>query len=260
MRLAHLSWVHVEEYFKNNDLMIFATGSIEGHGRHLALGTDTLIPDRLLELIEEKHGQYLIAPTLPYGATDDLTAYPGTVTLSTSLMTDILRQVTESFYEHGARRFLIINGHGGNTGPLDKISLDWHRRGVWVGTFNWWVLAGQLNPDWAGGHGDFEETSAVMGVNPDFVDRSLLADQALANDVSESLPTDGFDHVKFKGAKARFFRDTRAYATNGWVGSKPPQNATPEIGREMLQTTADYIGDFLQEFVKIPLPPVLTKG
>ena len=256
MRLERMSWVHVEEYFKKSDLAVLAIGSIESHGRHNPLGTDTLVPARLLEMIEEKNGQYLIAPTIPYGATDDLTAYPGTIDLGSKLTYEVLKKVTESLYEHGARRFLVLNGHGGNVNPLDRLSLEWHRKGVWMAVINWWVLAGELNETWAGGHGDFEETAAVMGVDPALVDTSLLAPQNLLNDVSESLPTQGFDHVLFKGAKVRFFRDTRAYATNGWVGKKDPADATPEIGRAMLQATADYIVDFLAEFAKIDLPPV----
>lgn len=258
MKLERLSWVHVEEYFKKNDLAILSIGSIETHGRHNPLGTDTVIPVHLVNMIDEKSGgKYLIAPNIPYGATDDLTSYPGTIDLGVTVTYEILKKVTESLYEHGARRFLIINGHGGNVNPIDRLSLEWHRKGVWVANINWWVLAGELNPDWAGGHGDFEETAAVLGVDPTLVDTSLLAPQNLVNDVSDTLPTDGFDHVLFQGAKVRFFRDTRAYATNGWVGKKDPANATEEIGRAMLEAVANYTVDFLEEYAKIALPPVL---
>ena len=258
MKLERMSWVHVEDYFKNNDLAIISIGSLESHGRHNPLGTDTVIPVCLADMIDEKSGgKYLIVPNIPFGATDDLTAYPGTIDLGVSLTYDILLKVTESLYEHGARRFLILNGHGGNVNPIDRLSLVWHRRGVWCANINWWVLAGELNPDWAGGHGDFEETSAVLGVDPTLVDWNLMADQNLVNDVSETLPTAGFDHVSFKGAKVRFFRDTRAYATNGWVGKLDPAKATEEEGRKMLNACADYTVDFLEEFNKIALPPVL---
>lgn len=258
MRLERMSWVHVEEYFKNNDLVILSIGSIESHGRHNPLGTDTVVPVRLVEMIEERSGgKYLVAPNIPYGATDDLTAYPGTIDLGVKLTYELLKKVTESLYEHGARRFLILNGHGGNVNPIDRLSLEWHRKGVWVANINWWVLAGELNEAWAGGHGDFEETSAVLGVDPTLVDKSLLAGQNLLNDVDESLPTEGFDHVLFKGAKVRFFRDTRAYASNGWVGKKDPATATEEAGRQMLEACADYTVDFLDKFATIALPPVL---
>ena len=67
MRLAHISWKQAEEYFKNNDTILIATGSIESHGTHVALGTDTLIPDKILDIIEDDI-DVMIAPTVPYGA------------------------------------------------------------------------------------------------------------------------------------------------------------------------------------------------
>jgi creatinine amidohydrolase len=259
MRLANISWVRAEEYFRNNDLVILAAGSVESHGRHNPLGTDTLIPDRLLDLIEAQCGG-LILPTLPYGATDDLTAYPGTVSLGPDLMYALLKRIADSLAAHGARRFVVVNGHGGNTDPLDRVSLDLHRRGMWMAVFNWWQTAGVLNPRWAGGHGDFQETSGVLGVDPSLVDYDLLADEGLVNDVSEALPSQGFDYVRFRGGKVRMFRETRAYAVNGWVGEKHPRDATAETGREMLQTTADYIAAFIEELKRTPLPPARGRG
>ena len=51
MRLANITWPRAQKYFEENDMVIVSIGSIECHGRHMPLGTDTLIPDRLLELI-----------------------------------------------------------------------------------------------------------------------------------------------------------------------------------------------------------------
>ena len=46
------------------DMVLISIGSIECHGRHMPLGTDTLIPEHLLEKIEKK-SDVLIAPTIP---------------------------------------------------------------------------------------------------------------------------------------------------------------------------------------------------
>ena len=71
MRLANLTWPKAQEYFEKNDMVLISIGSIECHGRHMPLGTDTLIPDFLLEKIEQK-SDVLIAPTIPYGACQSL--------------------------------------------------------------------------------------------------------------------------------------------------------------------------------------------
>ncbi len=61
MRLENLTWPKAQEYFEKNDMVLVSIGSIECHGRHMPLGTDTLIPNHLLEKIEKK-SDVLIAP------------------------------------------------------------------------------------------------------------------------------------------------------------------------------------------------------
>lgn len=51
MRLERMSWKDCEEYFKNHDMVILTTGSTENHGIHNPLGTDTMIPNKILELV-----------------------------------------------------------------------------------------------------------------------------------------------------------------------------------------------------------------
>ncbi|MFQ7450270.1 MAG: creatininase family protein [Flavonifractor plautii] len=82
MRLSNLTWPKAEEYFRAHDTVLIGIGSIECHGRHMPLGTDTLIPDFLLDKIEQK-SDVLICPTIPYGATESLCDYPGTINLGT---------------------------------------------------------------------------------------------------------------------------------------------------------------------------------
>lgn len=80
MQLAHMTWPQAEAYFKDNDIILLSVGSIECHGKHLPLGTDTLIPQKLLEMIEPLT-DVAIAPIIPFGVCDSLSDYPGTVSL-----------------------------------------------------------------------------------------------------------------------------------------------------------------------------------
>ena len=104
MRLEHLTWPKVQAYFQESDTVLIAIGSIECHGRHMPVGTDTLIPNRLLELIEEKSG-VLIAPTIPYGVSPSLAPYPGTIDVDAEAFYQFCLQVFESLYRHGARGY-----------------------------------------------------------------------------------------------------------------------------------------------------------
>lgn len=80
MQLAHMTWPQAEAYFRDNDIILLSVGSIECHGKHLPLGTDTLIPQKLLEMIEPLT-DVAIAPIIPFGVCDSLSDYPGTVSL-----------------------------------------------------------------------------------------------------------------------------------------------------------------------------------
>ena len=162
MRLSNLTWPKAEEYFRAHDTVLIGIGSIECHGRHMPLGTDTLIPDFLLDKIEQK-SDVLICPTIPYGATESLCDYPGTINLGTELLYQVLGRVCDSLFQHGARRFVILNGHGGNIKSIDRVGYDIQRKGGILAELNWWLMAWDMDPAWKGGHGGGEETAAILG-------------------------------------------------------------------------------------------------
>ena len=106
MRLANCTCQRVNDYLKEHDSIMLVLGSTENHGRHMPLGTDTMIPDKIAELTE-KQSHIMIAPTLPYGATDSLMGFPGTISIGVDGLYDILTRITDSLYEYGFRRFII---------------------------------------------------------------------------------------------------------------------------------------------------------
>ena len=123
MRLSNLTWPHAEEYFRDHDTVLIGIGSIECHVRHMPLGTDTLIPDFLLDKIEQK-SDVLIAPTIPYGACQSLADFPGTIDIDNEVLYLFCKQIFESLYHHGARKFVFLNGHGGNMKMIERLALE----------------------------------------------------------------------------------------------------------------------------------------
>ena len=91
MRLANCTCQRVNDYLKEHDSIMLVLGSTENHGRHMPLGTDTMIPDKIAELTE-KQSHIMIAPTLPYGATDSLMGFPGTISIGVDGLYDILTE------------------------------------------------------------------------------------------------------------------------------------------------------------------------
>lgn len=252
MRLSEITWPAAEAYFQRHDTVLLPVGSIECHGRHLPLGTDTLIPDHLIRLMESRT-DVLIAPTLPYGACDSLSDFPGTINLGIDLLYRLLRQITGEFYRHGARRFIILNGHGGNCRTIEQVGLELHRRGALLAELNWWLMAWDLNPQWKGGHGGGEETAAIMGINPGWVDQSEMEGPMVLKEVSPLIRATGFNTAEFKGVSVVIPRRVTDITDNGWIGPDHPQTASEAWGREMLAATADYMVDFIEAFKKVPL-------
>lgn len=254
MRLANSTGKKVEEYLKKSQTVVIPVGSIENHGKHMPLGTDTLIPDKIIELLEEK-SDVMIAPTVPYGATDIIMGCPGTVTLGTDGLTLVLDRITDSLYRYGFRKFVILNGHGGNNKAIEAVGMALHRRGAWLANLNWWLMVGELRPEWKGGHGGAEETAGVMGVDPSLIDYDYIREPMnLIDDVAPNMKTTGWGTVDYKGATVIFPREMKHYSANGWYGTDAPYLATPEWGREMLSVFADYMADFLAEFERVELP------
>lgn len=178
MRLERMSWKDCEEYFKDHDMVILTTGSTENHGIHNPLGTDTMIPNKILELIE-KQSDVLICPTLPYGDADFHTEYTGTISIGSDLLEMVMKRISDRLYDCGARHFVFLNGHGGNTHALSKVCRHLYKKGA-VGTiFDWWTIAGKINPEWAGGHGAGQETAAMLYVDESLVQKDKIEDSNL---------------------------------------------------------------------------------
>lgn len=258
MYLAEMNYLQVEEYLKKSDAILIPVGSLENHGKHMPLGTDTLIPDRIARLLSERC-DLLIAPTVNYGATDDLCGFAGTVSIGTEGLIALLRAITDQLYRYGFRHFLILNGHGGNTAAIQTVGMHLYRKGAYLANLNWWLMAGQINPRWAGGHGGGEETAGVMAVDPSLIKREYLElGENIRNDISEELPSGAWTNVMFKNVAVTIPREIHQITDNGWLAhafeNDAPTRATEQWGREMLSAVADYIAEFSEAFSRAALP------
>jgi creatinine amidohydrolase len=112
MRLEELNWFDVENYLKNDNRLIIVLGACEQHG-YLSLLTDVKIPLALADAASQQTG-VLVAPPLNFGSSPYFIDYPGTLSLRLETLVNIAEDILRSAYHQGFRRFLILNGHGGN--------------------------------------------------------------------------------------------------------------------------------------------------
>ena len=137
MRLEDLNWFDVEQYLLNEDRLILVLGACEQHG-YLSLLTDVKIPLALADAASQQTG-VLVAPPVNFGASPYFLKYPGTLSLRVATLLDLIEDLARSAYGHGFRRFLVLNGHGGNDAVRARLyELANDLGDVRIAWYAWW--------------------------------------------------------------------------------------------------------------------------
>ena len=133
-----MNWMQVEAYLAHDDRIVLPIGSTEQHG-YLSLAVDLILAERVAVEAAEPLGVPVL-PVLPFGVAPGFTAYPGTVSLRLETLVSVLREALDSLHGQGFRRFLVVNGHGGNA-AAEKPLLAWaaDREGAAVRFHSWWA-------------------------------------------------------------------------------------------------------------------------
>lgn len=114
MKLAELTWQEAGEVSKEAVVLV-PTGSLEQHGPHLPLFTDSLLATAAAEAVEARiPDKVLLVPCVWLGCSGHHLAFSGTLSASFAGYEDALVQIIESLVPHGFTKFFLLNGHGGN--------------------------------------------------------------------------------------------------------------------------------------------------
>lgn len=177
--LQEMTWPDVKAYLQRCDMVIIPLGSIEQHGPHLPLGTDTYEACEMSKLISAKTG-VVVANVLSVGYSESHMAFPGTITITQETMERVLKETVESLIRHGFRRILFFNYHGGNnltqTRLVAYINRTTPATAVAIGIGG--PIPGDVPPgtyeknfDWHAGVG---ETSLMMHLKPNLVRKDSI--------------------------------------------------------------------------------------
>ncbi|MCE4627332.1 MAG: creatininase family protein, partial [Desulfurococcales archaeon] len=129
-----------------NSLVVLPVGSIEQHC-NAPLGLDAMISEviaaRACLRLESKNIACIILPAVYYGFSLEWMDSPGTITLKPTTLLSLIEDIIASLAEHGAKKIVILNGHGGNSGILEAAARVSSRKyNVVVGVIDYWRVAG----------------------------------------------------------------------------------------------------------------------
>lgn len=181
MKLQQVTWPEVEAYLETSDAIVIPIGSTEQHGPNGLVGTDAICPEVIAAGMADH--DVLVAPTLSIGMAQHHLAFPGSITLKPSTLMAVIFDVVGSLANHGFRRFMFLNGHGGNIATVHaafaeiyaESSLAGRASGLHLELFNWFTgprikkLSAELFGDAEGSHATPSEISLTWYAYPDRV-------------------------------------------------------------------------------------------
>ncbi len=151
--------------------VLLPMGSLEPHGV-IPNGTDSLAPEAMARAIAERVDA-LIAPTLNYGMTAAMKAFPGTVSIPEEAYAPFAEAVLRNLAEQKFRNIIVLNGHGGNTAALNAAAVRVANAArVRILVVNWWTLADDITKavfKQNGGHAGNNETAYIQAFLPQHI-------------------------------------------------------------------------------------------
>ncbi len=112
MLLGEITMEEFKKGLRKTKTMIIPYGTVEEHGKHLPLSTDTMIAEECLRRVVEKKRAFL-APPVHYGVCTSTRMHPGTITIRPETLRMLTFDIVREAYKKGIRNFLLISGHGG---------------------------------------------------------------------------------------------------------------------------------------------------
>jgi len=244
--IGDLTFQEIGAVLRASSILCLPMGSMEQHGPHLPLNTDTVLAEAFTRRIVERWGETYDLwqlPPLTAGLSREHGWAPGTLSLSIAGMTAYLRDLGREIARSlPARNLLIVNGHGGNRGLLEALGRELR------GDFGLNVVSvhlGALISPVAGAgvpeiHAGRDETSAMLALAPDLVRKEhireakgpsgIKAIHALVLDPATSWP---------------WSSDDKRIAELGVIGDA--RQASAEHGHAIVARVVDAAGAVLKQ-------------
>jgi creatinine amidohydrolase len=228
MLLENLTWPEVKRLKPARKILLLPLGSFEQHGLHLPLTTDSDIVTAVARGVEKNHPREILClPTLWPGHSPHHLFFPGTLSVAQLPYIHLVVELCRSMVKMGAKKILLLNGHGGNDVPLRAVvrELKTEFPRVRVVFASYWSLA-DLNIR----HACDIETSLMLHLHPARVKMKLARRDGPAPRSNPAFVVNEFHEI----------------SKTGTVGD--PTRATAAKGKQFLQKITTGVTAFVDEF------------
>jgi creatinine amidohydrolase len=212
--------------------VLIPIGSLEQHGGHLPISTDSIIIESIANAVAEKI-PLLVLPTIPYGISFEHKPFFNISLFSTTLSSAI-SEICLSLCEYELPKIIILNGHHGNKGILQYISQSVERSLLQksnIYTINYWQL---LDRDFD--HAGFVETSLMLAIRPDLVKMTKATKGSVASTILPAVTS------SFLNTPSSFIKITKT----GVLGD--PMRASTKQGKKLLNHLTKNIIAAIHQF------------
>ena len=266
--LPHMTVPEVRDLLTRTDMVIIPVASLEQHGLHLPIGTDYLNGVERAKLIAQRT-DVLVAPILLPGQSPYHMGFEGTITLPSELIQEVYVESIKSLIQHGFKRFLILNAHGGNraitTFIVDRVNQETSGIAVDLGSAASPLTARTARapgPRVFDRHGGVGETSSSLFLTPSLVDLDAAETaeltlpahmDAMLDEVVAGDPT-ALTVFLAEGLKAEVTgKGTTAadMSTTGVWGLRDPADATAERGRDDAERFVEGAVAFIERWKEL---------
>jgi creatinine amidohydrolase len=251
MRLQNARWPDLKSL--SDRIFVVPLGSLEQHGLHLPVFTDSMIVGHIADRVEELcSGRIVMLPVQWLGHSPHHRRF-GCVSLDLLPYIEMIRGMCRSLVGIGARRILLLNGHGGNDTPcraaLRELKSEFESlRDLYIVYAAYWNLAAaeftaiRESPIGGMGHACEMETSIMLNRHPTLVDMS----KAVRGGPGEERGYRTVDMLQ--GTPHFLIAEFDEFSASGVIGM--PDFATAEKGAKFLEAAAQSVVRFLDQFAK----------
>ncbi len=257
---ANMRRPELQELSEKGAIVIVPLGSTEQHGPHMPTGTDSQITTAICQEVARKVVKDIpitVLPTFPVGDSKHHMDFCGSLTLQPQTFLNATYEICQSVIQHGFKKFIIVNGHGGNV-PISNLLASQIGKNYEVVAIacNYWdvALSSERGKELKG---IFEEgTRAVPSHAGEFeTSMQMFLNAQLVNSTYKNLPLVKRKRETPEGTFLYIF--WKRESKEGYFGD--PSLASKEKGRKSFNLIVESLSRLFLEVaswkVKLTCPP-----